>query len=536
MRALQVRLGDLPHERRAVASCRASPCCPEPGPHHGSGIIMAPRSTTWTAPTSTRAPTAWSRAADRRDADPEHARRQPGAEGRARREPVLPALRLPDGRLGRRARTRRSERIFDVVESHAPGFRRSVIAHSALSPADLEREFGLVGGDIFHGAALARPALVGAAGAGLCRLPHAAARACTCAARARIPAAASPARRATTARAKCCATSESAFRDSEGAVSLSAAVLLVRLPAAADRLAGPGGRIGAHHRLRPLLGRLHGDPDAGRALEPRQRRGRTAAGPYYCAQGSLWTAYYNCMTPGAWTPLPPPEALKAKAERFAQDGRIDPTAQSGRGARLALLGRAGPHGGAAEVVEALRRASMPLFDAKHRRRQRQAAPATRWSPSDAGNACGAPSRRSSTTATTTPRARCCASARRRSSRRRPRRAAAWSLRPEAVRRRQRVRHQHGGRRLRLCPGGLRDRALSRARRVPRLPAGRRRHRRALRARGGLQPLGRHQSPDRALSAGDRALLLGLQPARLLGLVGLHWHEVRDQGRRRRSAR
>jgi len=43
------------------------------------------------------------------------------------------------------------ERIFEVVESHAPGFRQSVIAHSALSPADLESQFGLTGGDIFHG-------------------------------------------------------------------------------------------------------------------------------------------------------------------------------------------------------------------------------------------------------------------------------------------------------------------------------------------------------------------------------------------------
>jgi phytoene dehydrogenase-like protein len=42
-------------------------------------------------------------------------------------------------------------RIFDVVESLAPGFRHSVIAHTALSPADLETEFGLTGGDIFHG-------------------------------------------------------------------------------------------------------------------------------------------------------------------------------------------------------------------------------------------------------------------------------------------------------------------------------------------------------------------------------------------------
>jgi poly(3-hydroxybutyrate) depolymerase len=51
-----------------------------------------------------------------------------------------------------------------------------------------------------------------------------------------------------------------------------------------------------------------------------------AAGPYYCAQGSLWAAYYNCTTPGSWTPLPSIEALKAQAERFASEGRIDSTA------------------------------------------------------------------------------------------------------------------------------------------------------------------------------------------------------------------
>jgi len=44
------------------------------------------------------------------------------------------------------------DRILDAVEARAPGFRGSVIAHSALSPADLERDFGLTGGDIFHGA------------------------------------------------------------------------------------------------------------------------------------------------------------------------------------------------------------------------------------------------------------------------------------------------------------------------------------------------------------------------------------------------
>ena len=53
--------------------------------------------------------------------------------------------------------------------------------------------------------------------------------------------------------------------------------------------------------------------------------GVIAGGPYYCAMGSVWTALYNCMTPGAWTPLPAVEALKAAAESFARSGRIDPT-------------------------------------------------------------------------------------------------------------------------------------------------------------------------------------------------------------------
>ena len=49
-----------------------------------------------------------------------------------------------------------------------------------------------------------------------------------------------------------------------------------------------------------------------------------AAGPYYCAQGSLWTAMRNCMRPGGWSPLPDVNALKAHTERFARDGAIDP--------------------------------------------------------------------------------------------------------------------------------------------------------------------------------------------------------------------
>ena len=42
--------------------------------------------------------------------------------------------------------------MIDTVNDVAPNFRSAVIARRVLTPLDLEREFGLVGGDIFHGA------------------------------------------------------------------------------------------------------------------------------------------------------------------------------------------------------------------------------------------------------------------------------------------------------------------------------------------------------------------------------------------------
>ena len=54
--------------------------------------------------------------------------------------------------------------------------------------------------------------------------------------------------------------------------------------------------------------------------------GAIAGGPYYCAQGSGWTAYYNCMAPGWFTPLPSTGLLTAQAQRHASAGRIDATA------------------------------------------------------------------------------------------------------------------------------------------------------------------------------------------------------------------
>jgi len=41
--------------------------------------------------------------------------------------------------------------MIDTVDAYAPNFKRSVLGYKALSPLDLEREYGLVNGDIFHG-------------------------------------------------------------------------------------------------------------------------------------------------------------------------------------------------------------------------------------------------------------------------------------------------------------------------------------------------------------------------------------------------
>ena len=61
------------------------------------------------------------------------------------------APQLPDGRSWDAARETVADLMIEAVEAYAPGFKASVIARKILSPLDLERDFGLVGGDIFHG-------------------------------------------------------------------------------------------------------------------------------------------------------------------------------------------------------------------------------------------------------------------------------------------------------------------------------------------------------------------------------------------------
>ena len=62
------------------------------------------------------------------------------------------APQLPGGRNWDDHREEVADLMIATVDRYAPGFAASVLGRQVLSPLDLEREFGLVGGDIFHGA------------------------------------------------------------------------------------------------------------------------------------------------------------------------------------------------------------------------------------------------------------------------------------------------------------------------------------------------------------------------------------------------
>jgi phytoene dehydrogenase-like protein len=62
------------------------------------------------------------------------------------------APELPGGKSWDDHRDEVADLMIATVDRYAPGFAASVVGRQVLSPLDLEREFGLLGGDIFHGA------------------------------------------------------------------------------------------------------------------------------------------------------------------------------------------------------------------------------------------------------------------------------------------------------------------------------------------------------------------------------------------------
>ena len=62
------------------------------------------------------------------------------------------APQLSDGRSWDDHREEVADLMIATVDRYAPGFAATVMGRQVLSPLDLERQFGLLGGDIFHGA------------------------------------------------------------------------------------------------------------------------------------------------------------------------------------------------------------------------------------------------------------------------------------------------------------------------------------------------------------------------------------------------
>ena len=128
-----------------------------PQPHHASGIIMAPSLAYMEQAYFDARTSGWSRAPIVEMLIPstvdttlapagahvaslfcQHAHPDVGA--------VRPGATWDD------FRDEVADLMIATVNGHAPNFGASVLGRRVLSPLDLEREFGLVGGDIFHGA------------------------------------------------------------------------------------------------------------------------------------------------------------------------------------------------------------------------------------------------------------------------------------------------------------------------------------------------------------------------------------------------
>lgn len=62
------------------------------------------------------------------------------------------APQLPNGESWDAHRETVADLMIDTVNAYAPNFKAAVLGRQINSPLDLERTFGLIGGDIFHGA------------------------------------------------------------------------------------------------------------------------------------------------------------------------------------------------------------------------------------------------------------------------------------------------------------------------------------------------------------------------------------------------
>ncbi len=126
---------------------------PKKGNHLTAGIIMAPSLDYMHRAWLDAAVERLGEAADHRDADPSTLDRgsRPRASTSRRCSASISATISGRGEAGTTSARRPPTQIIATVDSHAPGFAKSVLGRQIHSPLDLERRFGLIGGDIFHG-------------------------------------------------------------------------------------------------------------------------------------------------------------------------------------------------------------------------------------------------------------------------------------------------------------------------------------------------------------------------------------------------
>jgi phytoene dehydrogenase-like protein len=122
-------------------------------PHHGSGIIMAPSLAFMDRAYDTARRDGWSANPIVEILIPSTLDDSLAPAGQHVASLFCQHFRyaLPDGRSWDDERERAADAVIDQVTRFAPNFKRSVLGRRVLTPLDLEREFGLVGGDIFHG-------------------------------------------------------------------------------------------------------------------------------------------------------------------------------------------------------------------------------------------------------------------------------------------------------------------------------------------------------------------------------------------------
>ena len=128
-------------------------CLPEPGQHHSSGIIMAPSMQYMEQAYFDARTFGWSKKPIIEILIPSTVDDSLAPKGQhvasmfcQHVSPILPNSMSWDD-----AREEVGNLMIDTVNKFAPNFKASVIAKQIHSPLDLERKFGLVGGDIFHG-------------------------------------------------------------------------------------------------------------------------------------------------------------------------------------------------------------------------------------------------------------------------------------------------------------------------------------------------------------------------------------------------